>query len=379
MQESLPDRRARMTKVLSIDKSPEDGLKELLRFLLENGKVKGVVTLRKTGEDDDISYSLIPNPDDIESTVPLFPLMPVNLAKQLSRLTLIEAATEPIAVVLRPCELRAFVELVKRTQGSLENILFISSTCGGVYPLKMAVEGNIGEHLPEYWKAVGQGELVPNTRLACQACEYFVPYTADITVSLLSNKGIDKETTLLLNTEKGESIVEGISGKFSEGELDTAAIEQIRSRRKAEKEKLSDEAELKNLGIDEVTKTFSRCIGCRNCSKVCPACYCHVCFFETETSEHRPLYYETELEKTGCVNMLSDTIFYHLVRLFHVSTSCTGCGQCADVCPANIPLWAISLKMAEGVQQAFDYLPGKNIEEGLPITTFVPEEFAGIV
>jgi len=367
-----------MTKILSIDKSAEDGLKELLKFLLENGKVKGIVALRKTGKDSAVSYSLITNPGDIESAVPLFPLMPVNLAKQLSRLTLIDAAAEPIAVVLRPCELRAFVELVKRTQGSLDNILFISSTCGGVYPLEMAVKGNIGDHLPEYWKAVGQGELIPNTRLACQACEYFVPYTADITVSLLSKKGIDKETTLFLNTEKGEAIVEGMSGKFSEGELDTATIEQIRSKRKAEKEKLSDEVELKSLGIDEITKTFSRCIGCRNCSAVCPACYCHVCFFQTETSQHGPIYYEKELGETGCVNMLSDTIFYHLVRLFHVSTSCTACGQCADVCPANIPLWAISLKMGEAVQKAFNYLPGKNIEEGLPITTFTPKEFAGI-
>jgi formate dehydrogenase subunit beta len=368
-----------MTKALSINKSAEEGLKELLRFLLDNGKVKGVITLRKIGEDGPISYSLITNPDDIESTMPLFPLMPVNLAKQLSRLTLIEAATEPIAVVFRPCELRAFVELVKRTQGSLKNILFISSTCGGVYPLQMAVGGNIGEHLPQYWKAVEQGELIPDTRSACRACEYFVPYTADITVSLLGNKGIEKETTLFLNSEKGESIVEGISGNFNEGDLDTATIEQIRSKRKAEKEKLSDEVELRNLGIDEITKTFSKCIDCHNCSKVCPACYCHICFSETETSQHRPVYYERELEEKGCVNMLSDTIYYHLVRLFHVSTSCTACGQCADVCPVNIPLWAISLKTGEAVQKAFDYLPGKDIEEGLSITTFVPEEFAEIV
>jgi formate dehydrogenase subunit beta len=379
MLRPLPNRRAKMPKVLRINKGTEEGLKELLKFLLENGSVKGVVTLQKMGEYGAISYSLITNPDDIESTLPLLPLMPVNLAKQLSRLTLIEPATEPIAVVLRPCELRAFVELVKRTQGSLENILFISSTCAGVYPLEMAVEGNIEKQLPQYWKTVEQGELIPDIRSACKACEYFVPYTADITVSVLSNKGIDKETMLFLNTEKGEGIVEAMSGKFSEEEMDAAKIEQIRTKRKAEKEKLSDEVELGNLGIDEITKTFSRCIGCRNCSKVCPACYCHICFFETETSEHGPLYYETELEKTGCVNMLSDTIFYHLVRLFHVSTSCTECGQCADVCPANIPLWAISLKVGEEVQKAFDYLPGQNIEEGLPITTFVPGEFAGIV
>jgi formate dehydrogenase subunit beta len=368
-----------MTKVLSIGKGAEDGLKELLRFLLQNERVKGVITLRKTAADGAISYSLITNPDDIESAVPLFPLMPVNLAKQLSRLTLIEAATQPIAVVLRPCELRAFVELVKRIQGSLENILVISSTCAGVYPLKMAVEQNIGEHLSEYWKAVKQGEFAPNMRLACQACEYFVPYTADITLSLLGNKGMDKETTLLLNTEKGESIVERMPGKFSEGGLDTAALEQIRNKRKAEKEKLSDAAELSNLGIDEITKTFSRCISCRNCSAVCPACYCHVCFFQTETSQHERGYYERELEKKGCVAIFCDAILYHLVRLFHVSMSCTACGQCGDVCPANIPLWAIALKTGEAVQRTFNYVPGKDMEEGLPLTTFVPEEFAGIV
>lgn len=367
-----------MPKVLRINKGTEEGLRELLKFLLENGRVKGVVTLQKMGEYDALSYSLITNPDDIRSALSLLPLMPVNLAKQLSRLTLMESATEPIAAVLRPCELRAFVELAKRTQGSLENFLFISSTCAGVYPLEMAVEGNIEKQLPQYWKAVEQSEPIADIRAACKACEYFMPYTADITVSLLGNKDLEKETTLFLNTEKGEVVVEGISGKSSEEELDAATIDKTRTKRKAEKQKLSDEVELRNLGIDEVTKTFSRCIGCRNCSKVCPACYCHVCFFETENSEHEAAYYEAALEKNGCVNMLSDTIFYHLVRLFHVSTSCTACGQCADVCPANIPLWAVSLKMSEAVQKAFDYLPGKDVKEGLPLTTFVPEEFAGI-
>jgi len=368
-----------MTKILRTGKGTEDGLKELLRFLLDNGKVKGVLTLRKTDEDGAVSYSLITAPAGIESAVPLFPLMPVNLAKQLSLLTLNEAATEPIAVVLRPCELRAFIELVKRTQASLDNILFISSTCPGVYPLEAAVEGKVEEHVPKYWEAAARGEPAPDVRSACQACEYFVPYTADITVSLLGNKDIGKETTFSLNTQKAELFVEGMSGEFSEKEPDAPILKQIQSTRKAEREKLADEAELRNLGIDELTKTFSRCIGCRNCSKVCPACYCHICFFETETAEHDAPYYETELEKTGCVNMLSDTTFYHLVRLFHVGASCTGCGQCSDVCPANIPLWAISLKVGGAVQKAFDYVPGRSVEEGLPITTFAPEEFAGVV
>jgi len=367
-----------MPKVLRINASSEQGLKELLKFLLESGKVKSVLTLRKMGEQGAIAYSLVTSPGSIDSILPFFPLMPVNLANHLSLLTLKEAATEPIAVVLRPCELRAFVELVKREQGSLENFLFISSTCGGVYPLKMAVEGSIEGKLPQYWEAVEQGEVAPDIRPACKACAYFVPYTADITISLLGNKDIDKETVIFLNTEKGEDFVQGISGKFSEEELDSTTMERIRSKREAEKQKLSDEIEMKNLGIDELAKTFSRCIGCHNCSKVCPICYCHVCFFDTEASEHELDSYETELEKMGYVNVLPDTLFYQLVRLFHVSASCVACGQCADVCPADIPLWAISLKAGEAVQKAFDYLPGRDMEEGLPLTTFKPEEFAGV-
>ena len=378
MQESLPDRRDRMTKVLSTDKSAEDALKELLRFLLEDGRVKGVLTLRKMDEHGAISYSLITNPDHIESALPLFPLMPVNLGKQLSRLTLMEPATDPIAVVLRPCELRAFVELVKLNQGSLENFLFISSTCGGVYPLEMAVAGDIEEQLARYWKAIEQGEAVPDIRPACKACTYFVPYTADITLSLLGNKEIDKKSVLLLNSDKGERFVEGISGQLSEEEPDWAAMDRIRKERETERQRLYDEVETKTLGIDDLTKTFSRCIDCHSCSKVCPICYCHVCFFDSKDSEHGSVHYETALEKNGSVSMLSDTTFYHLVRLFHISASCVGCGLCADVCPANIPLWAISLKVGDSVQKAFDYLPGKDMEEGLPITAYTPEGFAEV-
>ncbi|MBL7208533.1 MAG: coenzyme F420 hydrogenase [Dehalococcoidia bacterium] len=362
-----------MPKVLRLDKGAEEGLQELLKFLLESRSVRGVITLTKVNESSGVAYSLVTDPKVLEDALPLFPLMPANAGKVLSRITLIEPADKPIAAVMRPCELRAFAELLKRNQGSSENFLLISPTCGGVYPLKTAVGDNIREKLPQYWDAVKKGEIPPDVRSNCTACTQFIPYTADMTIALIENGGIDKQCEIYLNTEKAEELVTGMAGEVLEQELNVAALETFRSKREAQKDKLLEE--VKDLDMEKV---FGKCIGCHACSKVCPACYCHLCFFDSPVSEHGALDYERELSKTGGVRVPLDTIFYHLVRLFHVSMSCVGCGQCNDVCPVNIPLGAVAVKTAGAVQEAFDYLAGKSMDEELPITTFKPDEFAGI-
>lgn len=364
-----------MPKVLRSNKGTEECLTEFLRFLLESGRVKGVFSLRKVGESGGVTYSLITDPSALEEALPLFPLMPADAAKVLSRLTLVEPATEPVAAVVRPCELRALVELIKRNQGSLDNLLLISSTCGGVYPLETSINGNIKEKLPQYWDTVKKGEIAPDIRPACAACEHFVPYNADITFALIGNEDVDKQCVIHLNTDKGEQFAEGFAGGLNEGEVKSGIIDGLRSKRQAKKQELFGKFGLDDLNVQKV---FEKCIGCHNCSKVCPICYCKVCFFDSGGDEHEQTYYERELEKGGYVPVLPAPIFYQLVRLFHVSMSCIGCGLCGDVCPVNIPLWAVALKTGEAVQKAFDYLPGRDLKEGLPVTTFKPEEFAAV-
>lgn len=367
-----------MSKVLRINKGADESVCELLRFLLKSKKVKGVLTLQKIGVNGAVSYSLGTSVDALESAVPLYPLMPTNAGGLLSRLTLMKPITEPVAAVVRPCELRAFIELVKRNQGSLENLLFISSTCGGVYPLEMIVNGNLTEELPKYWEAIQRGEIVSNIRPTCNGCIHFVPYNADITVALIGKKDIDKQCELFLNTDKGEKFVDGFEGQSIEGDIESEEVKLFRSKREAQKKKLFEEVKVDQLGMDGLIDTFGKCIGCHGCSRVCPICYCNLCFFDSQMNEYEPTAYDVELRKRGGLRVPPDTIFYQLGRLTHVSISCVGCGSCTDVCPANIPLSTIFLRVGESVQDMFNYLPGKDVEEPIPLTTFETEEFAQV-
>jgi len=337
-----------MAKVLNINKGVNEGFKEFLEYLLKDGKVKGVLTLVKHSNNGNASYSLVTSSDLIKDALPFSPIMPSNAANILSKITLLGPVDEPIAVVVRPCELRAFIELVKRNQGNTENIFFISSTCGGVYPIEMTVNGKINEKISDYWELIKKNEINSDLRPNCNACEEFVPYNADMTVS------------------------------FTEVELDTEKINELREKRAEEKEKLFDEKKIEEFGLDGLIEIFGRCIGCHACGNACPICYCSLCHFDSQDSEYKPHDYESELDKKGAVRIPTNTILYQVGRLIHVGISCVGCGSCADVCPSDIPLSTIFLKVGGTVQKTFDYTPGKDTEEPLPILTFNTEEFSEI-
>jgi formate dehydrogenase subunit beta len=64
-----------------------------------------------------------------------------------------------------------------------------------------------------------------------------------------------------------------------------------------------------------------------------------------------------------------------MTRLAHVGISCVGCGSCEDACPVNIPLGIIFKQVGEDVQGVFDYVPGRTLEEEIPLKTFETEEY----
>jgi len=371
-----------MPEGLKVNKGAEETVRELLRSLLESGKVSGVLALGRTGDGEGgVAYSLYTDAEAFGadgSALPLLPFMPANAGGLLSRLTLRGPLDEPIAAVVRPCELRAFIELVKLNQSSLDNILLISSTCGGVYPLEMGVDGALEKKLPGYWEAMEQGELDEEVRPTCRACVSFVPQNADITVATLGEEDLDAQCTLYFNTEKGAEFAEGIDGTDGtalSGELETEQIQRSQEQRDSFREELFAGVE---VGLQGLIHTFGRCISCHACKTMCPICYCHLCYFDSQDCERSPEFYEGELARKGGIRVPPDTVFFQLGRLAHMSISCVGCGMCTDVCPVDIPLSTIFSKVGASVQAQFDYQPGKDVTEEIPLRTFEEEELAQV-
>jgi formate dehydrogenase subunit beta len=77
--------------------------------------------------------------------------------------------------------------------------------------------------------------------------------------------------------------------------------------------------------------------------------------------------------------MPTDTLFYHLTRLTHMSTACVGCGQCSNACPNEVPVMELFRSVAQRTQTAFDYQAGKDVDQKPPLSEFREQEFEEVV
>jgi formate dehydrogenase subunit beta len=365
-----------MSKALKINKGIEEGIIDFLEFLIKSGKIKGVFTLKKMNEDGAVAYSLITSLDELKKAVPFYPFMPVNTGKVLSSFTLTAATEEPVAAVLRPCELRAFIELAKRVQGSLDNILLISLTCGGVFPLRSLKNGALKNHQPSYWETVKKAEIDPETRLTCQSCEDFVPQLADMTVATAGMKDIDKECVILLNTVKGEEHAASAPGNIITEKLENGNIEKLQKLREEKKKNIFEDFDGNHADPKAFIKTFAACVGCHACSHSCPICFCTLCDFDSKTCEYQPQSFLSELEQKNGLKVPPGNIFFHLGRMNHMAVSCVRCGMCSDVCPVNIPVATVFSRVGDSLQKVFNYIPGRDVKEPVPSGTYKEEEFA---
>jgi hypothetical protein len=103
-------------------------------------------------------------------------VLPINNARAVSALTAKQPAGT-LAAVLRPCEIRALIELVKLQQATLDGVILIGLDCPGTYEVTKYVEYHSkgGFDLNKYLTAGSNGSEAtnggPQLRQACRMCD----------------------------------------------------------------------------------------------------------------------------------------------------------------------------------------------------------------
>lgn len=351
------------------------GLKDFLAQLMEKHAIEHIIVPMLVPSKHNVFPTLVKQKGLLEHARPVAPVLSVSTATVVSRMTRLSATPEKVLVFLKPCELRALLELAKFKQAVLDNLVLVSYDCMGAY------KPDAYEEAVSAGKSVcdehASGQLLKGTvgevmRDACKMCVDFSPGDGcDIAVGFV---GTDGAVVAEGKSAKGTEMLGAMDLDKTEAGKREGALEKA-AKERAEKWESAKQATRKEVtGIDGLVTYFAKCIDCHNCMGQCPICFCKECFWESPTFEFSPQNFLGWAEKRGGVKLPTDTIFFHIGRLTHMSTSCVACGLCSDACPRDIKVYELFHLVADETQAAFDYKPGRDLEEEAPLVTFKEDE-----
>ena len=367
------------------NEDPVEAINSFLKKLLEAKVVDILLVPMDSYDGKSVFPTLISDPNEFNGKInPLSPVLSVSYATTLSKMTRLRPFSKKVAAVLKPCDIRTLVELVKLKQAVLDNLIIIGTDCMGTVSIKdykKSTYDNSRQLTLEIVKANLNGGFDQNRlRSACRVCEFPVPNKyADIEIQLF---GIDptKEIYIVAKTAKGEELLKSINAELvDEPPNRKETVEKMIDERIKKRDEFFERTKKEIAGIEGLKNLFSTCINCHNCMTACPICACKECFFNSSTFEYGSLKYEMWATNKGIFMLPNDKIMFHLGRLSHIATSCTGCGLCEQACPVDIPLLKLFKTVGYEVQKLFDYHPGRDLDEPLPLTTFKEAELENFV
>jgi formate dehydrogenase subunit beta len=376
---------ATTVKIPIKDQNLVSSLQDFFKTMLRDGNIDGLMVAQHLPTKSSVMPTLVTDPDKLDTADPLAPVFPINAAKVVSKLTR-KPLRGKVAVVLRPCEIRAFIELVKLKQGRVEDVVLIGVDCLGAYSNVKYPDfaGDNGmEATLRFYRNIQEGKGTAcdgfDVSPACKACEYPIPANADVLIGLV---GVDLKDHLLAkaNTPRGEDLLENLGlSSTSEPEKRAKEIEKLVAERLAYRDQMFAETSEATSDVEKLVSYLGNCVNCYNCRVACPVCYCKECVFLTDVFDHEPSQYLRWAKRKGILKMPTDTVFFHLTRIAHMSTACIGCGQCSNACPNNIPVMEIFRTVAHHTQKAFDYEAGRSLEDEPPLSIFREDEFQEVV
>ncbi len=290
----------------------DEKLQKIAKDLLESGDVSLI-----------IGYTKGSNPQRMR---PIF----ITKAEDVGRLSFSRYAVQDLAVflkkpevkkfgkigiVVKGCDEKAINALIQEYQLSRDDIKVIGMECNGIIRQNLADKGET---------TVSETTVYDK----CLICNEHTPILYDYLV-------------------ESEDLKLNLSGNIKP----YAKIEELDSMSSEEKNAFWK-------------KEFDKCIKCYACRQACPLCYCSRCIVE----KNMPQWIDTNIEETGNAQ-------WNLIRAYHLSGRCTGCGECERACPVNIPLMLINEKMARDVNNLFGYKSGLDINAKPVFGVFSESDF----
>ncbi len=250
---------------------------------------------------------------------------------------------DKIGVVVKGCDVKSVVELIKGNQIDRENLFLLQVPCDGtVDPGKVENLVWISKLKVTGFEETGNGLefITKEGRVSVNKEEVFFSkcYKCDFAPSPLVDRYLDEE-----RLEKNQPSIDNPD-----------LYEELRIIEEMNPEKRSIYWE----------KQFSRCIRCFACRNVCPVCYCPTCVFDQK---------DTSWISKG-VKPEENNIF-HLTRALHVATLCTGCGECERVCPMKLPLMELNLKLIKEVDELYHYKAGVDLQSISPLKEYGKDDY----
>ena len=308
-------------------------IEELLRKraaeLLADGKAERVLAWQAGEFFYDNSPAAAESADDCARFV-YNEFCPANLSKYL-----IEAshAGKKTAVFLKPCDTYGVNQLLKDNRVQRDLVYAIGTPCSGMVDIKKV-------------KAAGAKAIISVTVEGDEV----IAHTA------YGEKHLAKAEVLLDKC----LMCKGTEYKIADEELaEPLAVPQFTGDRFARVKEIESMTAEERFAFWQ--KELSKCIRCNACRDICPACSCEQCIFDKPDAPAAGKAYADEAEEQ----------MFHIIRAFHVAGRCTGCGECARVCPQGIHLELLNIKFMKDINSFFGkYQAGADSETLAPQVSY---------
>jgi formate dehydrogenase subunit beta len=357
-------------------RNPEQALRDLFARWLKESRLTAILAPAYS-ESGAATMALFADPAKLDACAPLLPAMAVNAASIVAEIAAEPAPAAKVGLFLRPCELRAVVELIKLRQVLPDGLVLIGIDCPGTYRAAGFRErrGTDADFDNRFVREQAGWAQQPEFRTGCRLCEYPTPLVSDLAIGYI---GMNPDESLWVEarTDKGTSLLEGLAvAEADEPAARRQALDSHVAARKAAAQAAIERLDCEATGVEKLLGYFADCLNCHNCMHVCPVCYCRECFFDSETFRRDLGEHARVALRKGATRMPSETMLFHLTRMNHMMASCVQCGICEDSCPVTIGLATLFKKVSANAQAEFGYVSGRSLDEPLPLSTFREAEF----